>query len=192
MLLSSCAAPLNLPSPTYLAVTPGLKETEVAVPAAEFVSEMPLTLVSLPAAGRLDLEPANEVLLENLGLGGASPLNDPPYFPYNKNGLYWSERFPLAQGDILRITVYSYSPISWFGVDWSTLDVRGVLALTDTDEDGWSFNPLYPDYSSIDTNSDNTRLTLDYEIRENGDYQVVIKNTNTLKSWQLSLAVASN
>jgi len=106
--------------------------------------------------------------------------------------LYWSERFPLAQGDILRITVYSYSPISWFGVDWSTLDVRGVLALTDTDEDGWSFNPLYPDYSSIDTNSDNTRLTLDYEIRENGDYQVVIKNTNTLKSWQLSLAVASN
>jgi hypothetical protein len=78
-----------------------------------------------------------------------------------------------------------------FGVDWSTLDVRGILAITDIDEDGWSFNPLYPDYSSIDASSNDVRLTLCYEIQMDGEYQIVIKNANASKPWRLSLAVAS-
>ncbi len=105
--------------------------------------------------------------------------------------MYWSERFSLVEGGVLKITVYSYSPISWFGVDWSSLDVRGVFAPTDINEDGWSFDPVYPEHSSVDASSDGINLMLVYNIQESGDYQLVVKNANTLNSWRLSIAVTS-
>ncbi len=65
---------------TYAILAVGLKELKemkAAVPELESISNMPLSLAKLPAAGRLDLDLSNETALNNFGLGGASPLRDP-------------------------------------------------------------------------------------------------------------------
>jgi hypothetical protein len=193
----SCIGPVTTPPSTFTPVPsisafiPDLSETEASVPALNSMPETPLSLARLPAVGCLDLGPSNETALNALGLGGALPTREPPYLPYQENGLYWSESLSLVEGDLLNITVYSCLPVSWFGVDWSKLDVRGVLALTDIDEDGWSFVPLYPDQASIKVNQEGTSLILTYIIQDTGEYQVVVKNASTLKSWRLYLTVMS-
>lgn len=172
-------------------VAAGLKEMVAGAPALESIPDTLLILVKLPAAGCITLSPSREDALSSIGIGGASPSNEPPCFPYSENGLYWSEKFPLTAGSLLNITVYKDSPLSWFGVDWSALDVRGVLAFTDTDEEGWSFNPKYPDYSIAKVVPTGTRLDIGYLIAESGEYQVVVKNSSQLNAQRLFVAVAA-
>jgi hypothetical protein len=154
------------------------------------ITNAPLSLVSLPNTGRVNLDAINLKELEHLGLGVPSPLGAPPYTPYNENGMYWSEPFSLVEGDNLQITVYSDSPVSWFGVDWSLLDVRGVLATTELDEDGRAFDPQYPASSSLDGGPGNYRLTLNYKILYDDDCVLVLKNSNPENTQRLSVAVS--
>lgn len=135
----------------------------------------------------LDID--NEEKLNALGLGGSFPQNAPPDLPFNSYGLYWSGQFSLVSGDRLNVRIQSDSLLSWFGLDWSNLDVRGVFALTDIDEDGWNFIPLYPDNTSVEKSATGTEIDLDYIIQEDGEYQILIKNSSIRKSNQLSLAL---
>jgi hypothetical protein len=154
------------------------------------IKDIPLSLVSLPTVGRLNLEPVNSAELERLGLGRPVHLIDPPYTPYNDNGLYWSEPFSLIGGDIVQITVDSDTPVSWFGVDWSNYDVRGILATLELDEDGRAFDPQYPAKSSSENGSDGYRLTVSYKIRSDTNCVLVVKNANPENSQRLSMAVS--
>ncbi len=148
-----------------------------------------LTLAHLPAVGTLVLERGDENALTELGLGGPSPLNQPPALPYNQNGLYWSEQFSLVAGDELTVIANSGTALSWFGADWADRDIRGVLALTNIDEDGWNFMAIYPASANAEDGHNSHRLTLHYTIREGGDYQIIIKNANPAQPQNLSLAV---
>jgi hypothetical protein len=175
----------------YLAMT-----AVTIVVAAAFTScgtapeEESLSLVSLPAAGMINLEPLNSVELDHLGLGGPSPTLDPPTLPYSMNGMYWSEHFSLVEGDILQIKVSSDTPVSWFGVDWSNLDIRGILATTELDEDGRSFDPQYPVSSTIDNTSNKYSLVIDYKILTDTECVLVLKNNRSSESSQLSVSAS--
>jgi hypothetical protein len=149
-----------------------------------------LSLGSLPAAGYLKLAQLNFQELDRLGLAGPAPINAPPSSPYNSNGLYWSEPFSLVEGDTLIITIDSTSPVSWFGVDWSSFDLRGVLATTEVDEDGRAFDPQYPVESSSVQSSNGYKLTVSYKIQYDADCVVVVKNANPNDAQQLNLSAA--
>lgn len=164
---------------------------EPAAPTLQLSYDTPLSLGSLPASGYVDLEPLNSVELDRLGLGGSSPLREPPYSPFNKYGMFWSEPFSVGQGDTIQVTIYSDTPVSWFGVDWSNLDIRGTLATTEEDEDGRSFDPQYPAHSSVDARLNSYRITLSYKIRDDTDCVLVVKNANPDRSWRVSMAIAS-
>lgn len=161
--------------------------TDATVPASD-IPDVPLTMAKLPSQGYIDLSPSNEDALEKLGLAGSTPSREPANLPYDENGLFWSNQLLLNEGDVVRITVHSQSPVSWFGVDWSDLAVRGVLAMTDVDEDGWNFVAEYPEHSSIDAASGTMRLA--YQIPESGDYQVLVKNSNSSTSYRLTLTAS--
>lgn len=150
----------------------------------------PLSLAGLPAAGLLDLKALNSSQLDRLGLERPVHLIDPPYTPYNDNGFYWSEPFSLIEGDTLRITVDSDTPVSWFGVDWSNYDVRGILATLELDEDGRAFDPQYPAGSSVEKGPDGYKLTVTYDITHDTDCVLVVKNSNPDNAQQLSLSVS--
>jgi hypothetical protein len=154
------------------------------------LSNSKLSLVRLPAAGYIDLTPLNNEKLVSLGLGGPSPESEPPVYPYNQNGMYWSTPFSLVEGDTVQVTVYSDSPVSWFGIDWKNLNVRGIVATTETDEDGKSFNPQYPVSSSVEKVPNGYKLTANYKIPDDTDCVLVLKNTNTGNSPRISLNVA--
>jgi hypothetical protein len=165
-------------------------KTDNVVTMPLFLNDAELSLASLPAAGYIDLTPLNVPELVSLGLGGPSPERDPPGYPYNQNGMYWSKPFSLVEGDIVQVTVYSESPVSWFGIDWSSLDVRGILATTETDEDGKSFNPQYPTSSSLEKAAGGYKLTTSYKILDDTDCVLVLKNTNPGNPQRISLNVA--
>jgi hypothetical protein len=158
--------------------------------ASEPLRETPLSLDSLPAMGYVSLDPVNSVELDRLGLGGPSPLLDPPSSPFNRYGMYWSKPFSLVEGDTVEITVHSDLPISWFGVDWSSYAVRGILATTEVDEDGRAFNPQYPAHSSLDEGPNGYKLTLSYKIPDDTDCVLVVKNANPDNSRRLSVSVS--
>jgi hypothetical protein len=160
----------------------------VTVPSSGYRSE--LSLVRLPAAGYVDLTRLNAAQLVSLGLGGPSPDREPPDYPYNQNGMYWSVPFSLIEGDTVKVTVYSDTQVSWFGNDWSNLDVRGILATTETDEDGKSFNPQYPTSSSVQKVPNGYKLTASYKIPDDTDCVLVLKNNKTDSSPRLSVNVA--
>jgi len=114
---------------------------------------------------------------------------EPPYTPFDKYGIYWSDRFLVSQGDIITLKVRSEDPLSWFGVDWSSLDIRGLLATTELDEDGRSFNPQYPIQSSVQTGGGGHILTVVYAVQDDTQCVVVVKNANPHKPCELSLEV---
>jgi hypothetical protein len=149
-----------------------------------------LSLVNLPSAGPVSIEPVNAIELDRLGLGGPSPFSSPPYAPYAKNGLYYSEPFALLEGDNLQITIHSDSPVSWFGVDWSPFALRGVLATTELDEDGRAFNPQYPIRAVLDEVPNGYKLTVSYKIMNDTDCVLLVKNNSPDNPQQLSVAVA--
>ncbi|MGD1120217.1 MAG: hypothetical protein ABR886_12175 [Dehalococcoidales bacterium] len=148
-----------------------------------------LSLGSLPVSGTIELAPLNAAELDQLGLGGGVPVDDPPYSPFDDYGMYWSDGFSLAGGDILQVKIHSSTPVSWFGVDWSSLDIRGLMATTEEDEDGRSFDPQYPTSSAVENGPDGCTLTVSYEVMEDTDCVLVIKNNNPDTARQLSLAV---
>ena len=149
----------------------------------------PLSLGTLPAAGYINLDPLNSTALKSLGLGEPSPVSDPPNVPYDQNGIYWSEPFSLVEGDTLQITVHSNAPVSWFGIDWSNLYVRGILATNEMDEDGKDFNPQYPVRSSLEQSPEGYKLTVSYKILDDTDCVLVVKNGNPDNSARLSMNV---
>jgi hypothetical protein len=151
----------------------------------------PLSLTSLLAAGHILLGPANSTERDFLGLGGPSPINEPPSSPFNKYGMYWSEHFAVIQGDVLHVTVSSDTPVSWFGIDWSISDIRGLLATTEMDEDGRTFNPLYPTQFSTSTGPTGYLVTADYNVLRDTECIIVVKNHNVDKSWPVSLSISS-
>lgn len=192
--LSGCSAgpAQQLAAPTGTASATVMRSGEAGAPwTPESIPETPSSLARLPAAGYVDLGPADEDALRSLGLGGSLPLRDPPSFPFNHGGLYWSEPFLLDEGDVLSVTVGSSLPVSWFGVDWSPLEVRGVLALTDEDEEGWSFGAVYPAASSVESGPGSVALVVTYRIEVTGEYQVVVKNADTVMARRLSLSFVS-
>jgi hypothetical protein len=144
----------------------------------------------LPASGYINLDPVDSAELDRLGLGGPSPLLSPPSAPFNANGMYWSEPFSLVRGDTVQVTVKSDSPVSWFGVDWSLLDMRGILATTELDEDGRAFDPQYPARSSLDKGPNGYILTVSYKILYDIDYVLVVKNNNPDSAQRISIAVS--
>jgi hypothetical protein len=154
------------------------------------LEEVPLSLDRLPAGGYLILDPGNSEELDRLGLGGPSPANAPPYTPYCKSGIYWSAPFSLVEGDIVEIVVYSDSPVSWFGVDWSNYDVRGVLATTAVDEDGRAFDPQYPTQSFLNKDAEGYQLMVIYKVQYDTDCVLVIKNSSPDIARRLSLSVS--
>ncbi len=154
------------------------------------LKDEPLSLLRLPAAGYVALDPLNSNGLEAIGLGGPAPANDPPDVPYNKDGIFWSEPFSLVEGDTLQVTVYSDSPVSWFGIDWSNLYVRGILATNEMDEDGKDFNPQYPVRSSLEQSPESYKLTVSYKIIDDTDCVLVVKNGNPNSSVRLSMTVS--
>ena len=183
MLAATLLVSFTFPSKSFPAT--GDVETRSA---SGFHSE--LSLVRLPATGYIDLTRLNAAQLVSLGLGGPSPDREPPNYPYNQNGMYWSVPFSLVEGDTVRVTVYSDAPVSWFGNDWSSLDVRGILATTETDEDGKSFNPQYPTSSSVEKISTGYKLTASYKIPDDTDCVLVLKNNKTDSSPRISVNVA--
>ena len=150
----------------------------------------PLSVGSLPSAGYVVLDPVNPTELLSLGLGGPSPVKEPPDYPYTKNGMYWSKPFSLVEGDVVQITVYSNSPISWFGVDWSNYDVRGILATTEMDEDGRNFNPQYPISSVLKKVPIGYKLLVNYKILNDTDCVIVMKNSDPEKPQRISMNVS--
>jgi hypothetical protein len=167
------------------------KAGEAAISALPSLPNNPLSLGSLPAAGYIDLEPGNPAELDRLGLGGPAPVRNPPYSPFNKYGMYWSEPFSLAQGDSLQVKVYGDTPVSWFGVDWASFSIRGILATTEVDEDGRSFDPQYPADSSIVTGPGSYMLTVRYKFESDTECVLVIKNTSPDKQWRVMVNVTS-
>jgi len=152
----------------------------------------PLSLAKLPAAGYIDLEPADTPALDGLRLGGSSPLGEePPFLPFDGYGMYWSEEFSLVRGETLQVKVYSDTPVSWFGVDWSDLDVRGVMTTCDVDEDGRTYDPAYPAGSSVDATPTGSMLTLSYDVHENTNMVVVVRNANPGRSYRLSMEITA-
>ena len=166
------------------AETPG-PETLVGEPA----QTAPLSLDQLPAVGYISLAPNDESTLNELGLGGVSPLREPPSYPFVASGIYWSEHFSISEGDRLHIFVLSPQPISWFGVDWSLLPLRGVLASTEVDEDGRSFNPLYPSRWSSRTDANGTLLSLEWDMAYDTECALVVKNSDPAGGRQISVLV---
>jgi hypothetical protein len=158
--------------------SPGLQKTDGV-----------LSLGSLPAYGNVTLKPVNSIELERLGLGGPSPVNNPPVSPFNESGMYWSETFSVVAGDTIQVKVYSDKPVSWFGVDWSSLEIRGILARMETDEDGRSFDPQYPVGSSVSAAPGKNVLTLNYTVRTNSDCVLVLKNNDPADSQQLAVSM---
>lgn len=154
-------------------------------------STKPFSLAGLPAAGYIDLEPVNSVELDNLGLGGGAPVLDPPSSPFNNYGMYWSEPFTVAEGDNVQVKVYSATPVSWFGVDWSNFNVRGILATTEVDEDGRSFDPQYPAHSSNETTPNGYVLTVSYAFEKDTQCVLLVKNTTADRSQRVSMAVTA-
>ena len=138
----------------------------------------------------MDLMPLNSPALERLGIGGPSPVSEPPYYPFNKYGIFWSNPFTLAEGDTLQIIVHSDSLVSWFGVDWSDYSVRGTFATTELDEDGRAFDPQYPVGSSLSTDAHGYTLTLTYKILDDNGGVLVLKSNDPANSHRLSLAVS--
>ena len=151
-----------------------------------------LSLNRLPAAGYIDLAPADGAALDALNLGGPSPAGEPPFSPFDEYGLYWSDRFSLVEGDALQVEIQSDAPISWFGVDWSSLDMRGMVATCEQDEDGRSFDPQYPTSSSALVGAGGCALTLNYKIENDTQWVVVAKNANPERSCRLSIQVKKN
>jgi len=167
-----------------------LLKTDGVMSASPSLKNATLSLDKLPAAGYVDLDPVNSTELDRLGLGGPSPVRDPPSFPFNRYGMYWSEPFSLLKGDILQITVDSDSPVSWFGVDRSPFDVRGILATTEMDEDGRAFDPQYPAHSSLDEGRNGYKLVVSYKVTGDTDCVLVVKNHNPDNSRRLSMSVS--
>ena len=149
-----------------------------------------LILNSIPTSGHLNLGQLNSTELNRLSLGGPSPNVSPPTAPYNDHGLYWSQPFSLIEGDTLNLTINSDFPVSWFGVDWSTFDVRGVLATTEMDEDGRAFDPQYPAASSRKQGTDGYVLKISYKIRVDTDCVLVIKNLTSDEAKELNVTAA--
>jgi hypothetical protein len=165
-------------------------KSDMAAADSSMLESVPLSFASLPATGYINLDPVNPAELDHLGLGGPAPLNPPPSTPYSQNGLYWSEPFPLVEGDSVQIKVRSDFQVSWFGVDWSQYDVRGILATTEVDEDGRAFDPQYPAQSFLNKDADGYELTVIYKIQYDTDCVVVIKNANPDNARRLSLSVS--
>jgi hypothetical protein len=154
-------------------------------------SNTPFSLAGLPAAGYIDLGPVNAAELERLGLGGPAPINNPPSSPFNQYGMYWSQPFPVAEGDTIQLKVYSDTPISWFGVDWLSLNIRGILATTELDEDGRTFDPQYPAHSSVETGASGYALTVSYAFAKDTQCVLVVKNASAGSPQHLSMAVTA-
>jgi hypothetical protein len=150
----------------------------------------PLEMAALPSSGYIKLDSLSAAGLDTLGLGGPSPAATPPSSPFNQYGMYWSEPFSLVKGDTVRLTVYSDAPVSWFGVDWKTLDVRGILATTELDEDGRTFNPQYPADSAVEQNANGYKMTVNYKITHDADCVLVVKNLNPDSSQRISLSLS--
>ncbi len=153
------------------------------------VQTAPLSLARLPALGYISLSPNDESALDDLGLGGVSPWREPPSYPFVASGLYWSEHFSLTEGDRLHVWVLSAQPISWFGVDWSLLPIRGVLASTELDEDGRSVNPLYPSRWSSRAAANGTLLSLEWDIAYDAECALVVKNSDPAQEQRISVVV---
>ena len=150
----------------------------------------PLTLKELPASGIVNLEPLNTTELIQFGLNEPSPINSPPYTPYQKNGLYWSQPFPLIAGDTVQVIIKSTDPVSWFGVDWSDYSMRGLLATTELDEDGRAFDPQYPSSSSVIKDENGYKLVVNYKIKDDTDCVLVVKNSDPANTQLVSVSVS--
>jgi hypothetical protein len=157
--------------------------------ADEATQATPLSLAKLPAAGYVSLAPGDATALDKLGLGGPSPVSEPPSYPYSASGIYWSQRFSLVEGDTLRLWVLSPEPLSWFGVDWSPLSVRGVLASTELDEDGRTFNPLYPSRWSSQLDNAGTLLSLEWDMPGDTECALVVKNSDPARTQRVTILV---
>jgi hypothetical protein len=165
--------------------TPHQTDQKTGRPAAAL--SIPFSLAALPASGYIDLEPVDAAALQRLGLGGPSPVSNPPYYPFNRYGMYWSEPFYLAEGDTLKVTVSADTPVSWFGVDWSDLNIRGIVADMELDEDGRTFDPQYPASFSADGRG----LTVNYKSVKDTECVLVVKNASPDRSWRISVNVTA-
>lgn len=183
-----------------LAVTTlaGCGVPSAATPAADglqafplaFFNGMTLSLAKLPASGSIVLAPVDTAALDSIGLGGPTPLGEePPSLPFDEYGMYWSERFSVGEGDTLQVKVSSATPVSWFGVDWSNLDIRGVVTTCDVDEDGRTYDPKYPVNSSVASDPTGSTLTLNYAVPNDTEMVIVVRNANPSQSYRLSMQV---
>jgi hypothetical protein len=150
------------------------------------VQKKPFSPAALPAKGYIEIGPVNTPELERLGLEGPAPMLNPPYQPYNEHGLYWSQPFNVKEGDVLQVKVYGDTPISWFGVDWQELNLRGIVATTELDEDGRTFDPQYPADSTAEQVAGGYALTMTYNFTKDRQCVLVVKNASVDK-WKLSV-----
>ncbi len=177
MTLAGCDAP-SLADP--------LKKT-----ASSCGCEEQLSLAKLPAAGYIDLDPVNEGTLNKLGLGGPEPVLNPPSLPFNQYGIYWSQQLQMYKGDTLLVKVSSDTPASWFGVDWKLLNLRGIVAKMDLDEDGHTFDPQYPVKSSANVVNGKYVLSVKYKFDDDSKCVLVVKNNSEDTPWHVSVNVST-
>jgi hypothetical protein len=142
------------------------------------------SLARLPASGYINLDPVNDGKLNKLGLG-PEPVSNPPSLPYNQFGVYWSQQVQMYEGDTLLVKITSDTPVSWFGVDWNVLNLRGIVAKMDLDEDGHTFDPQYPVDSSASMVDGKYILSVKYKFDDDAKCVLVVKNNSTDIPWHV-------
>jgi len=161
ILLGGCAAPASAELPND-AKTPDVKQ---------------LSLARLPADGYVTLDRVDEAKLKSMGLS-PEPWDSPATLPFNQYGVYWSQQVQMYEGDTLTLKITSDTPVSWFGVDWKLLNLRGIVAKFDMDEDGHTFDAQYPEDFSTGMADGKYILTVKYKFEDDSKCVLLVKNNS--------------